>query len=135
MLQGSCFFFKIILKNLLSVLCVTVKFKQSLKKAIFSSYKVLPFPIFFTIPQFSVIQVCARYFFLFFSLFVCVLHCLILVPPSNNLFQWLCSNSHGESWDSSCKKSVLVQNYWVPVQKTTSPKLNFFLHLCNHADN
>ena len=66
------FFLKIILKNLLSVLCVTVKFKQSLKKAIFSSYKVLPFPIFFTIPQFSVIQVCARYFFLFFSLFVCL---------------------------------------------------------------
>ena len=31
-------FFEIILKNLLSVLRVTVKFKQSLKKAIFSSY-------------------------------------------------------------------------------------------------
>ena len=65
-------FFEIILKNLLSVLRVTVKFKQSMKKAIFSSYKVLPFPIFSTIPEFSVIQVCARYFILFFSLFVCL---------------------------------------------------------------
>ena len=36
------------------------------------------------------------------------------------------TNSYGESWGSSCKKSwVLVQNHWVPVQKPMSPKLNF----------
>ena len=30
-------------------------------------------------------------------------------------------NSYGETWDSSCEKSrVVVQNYWVPVQKPES---------------
>ena len=32
--------------------------------------------------------------------------------------------SYGESWDSSCEKSwVLVQNQWVPVEKTKNSKL------------
>ena len=104
------------LKNLLSVLRVTVKFKgsrdkfkQSMKKAIFSSYKSVH--VFFFFP------------FLCFFLFYIVL-CLRLHQTTS--FSDFVTNSHGESRNSPRKRSV-SQNYWVPVQKTMSPKRNFFV--------
>ena len=44
---------------------------------------------------------------------------------------WFCYKKGGESWGSTCEKSwVSVQNYWVSVQKTTSPKIR---PLCNQT--
>ena len=87
LLRGSCFF-EIILKNLLSVLRLTVKFKQSLKKAIFSSYKSVH--VFFS------------FSFLCFFLFYIVL-CLRLHQTTS--FSDFVTNSYGESRNSPCKRS------------------------------
>ena len=42
--------------------------------------------------------------------------------------------SYGESWDSSCEKSLVpVQNHWDSVQKTTSSELKKLGSLCDQA--